>query len=272
MTQHQYKLTNQLKVHLHLLLEYFEEEIAPCRTFFRREIGERTGGMSFREAALEVNYWCAQEATYHCTDDRTLSALAVYRRGNGRCGEESVFTVNALRSVGVPARQVYAPKWSHCDDNHAWVEIWCDGSWYFLGACEPEEILNKGWFTNASSRAMMVHSRVFDTMIPEGEVIGKDGMVTMLNELKRYALTKEITVSVKDSHGKPAEGAEVSFEVLNYSEYAPIAELKTDSLGKVCLTTGLEVSIFLQGCMQMENGCMQKTAWIQKQRTAARSV
>ena len=197
---------------------------------------ERTEGMSFREAALEVNYWCAQEATYHCTDDRTLSALAVYRRGNGRCGEESVFTVNALRSVGVPARQVYAPKWSHCDDNHAWVEIWCDGSWYFLGACEPEEILNKGWFTNASSRAMMVHSRVFDTMIPEGEVIGKDGMVTMLNELKRYARTKEITVSVKDSHGKPAEGAEVSFEVLNYSEYAPIAELKTDSLGKVSLT------------------------------------
>ncbi len=42
-----------------------EEEIAPCRTFFRREIGERTEGMSFREAALEVNYWCAQEATYH---------------------------------------------------------------------------------------------------------------------------------------------------------------------------------------------------------------
>ena len=108
-----------------------EEEIAPCRTFFRREIGERTGGMSFREAALEVNYWCAQEATYHCTDDRTLSALAVYRRGNGRCGEESVFTVNALRSVGVPARQVYAPKWSHCDDNHAWVEIWCDEAGIF---------------------------------------------------------------------------------------------------------------------------------------------
>jgi len=225
-----------------------EEEIAPCRELFHNEIrsfmeeNEKLSlmdGCSRKDFAIEVNYWCAQEATYHCTDDRTLSALTVYRRGNGRCGEESVFTVNALRSVGVPARQVYAPKWSHCDDNHAWVEIWCDGSWYFLGACEPEEILNKGWFTNASSRAMMVHSRVFDTMIPEGEVIGKDGMVTMLNELKRYALTKEITVSVKDSHGKPAEGAEVSFEVLNYSEYAPIAELKTDSLGKVSLTTGL---------------------------------
>ena len=216
-----------------------EEEIAPCRTYFRTEIGTRTQGMNFREAALEVNYWCAEEATYHCTDDRTLSAISVYRRGNGRCGEESVFTVNALRSVGVPARQVYAPKWSHCDDNHAWVEIWCDGKWYFLGACEPEEILNKGWFTNASSRAMMIHSRVFDTKIPEGEVIGTDGMVTMLNELKRYAVTKEITVIVKDMQGVPAESAEVSFEVLNYSEYAPIAEKKTDNQGMARLTTGL---------------------------------
>ena len=230
-----------------------EEEIAPCRTFFRTEIGTRIQGMNFREAALEVNYWCAEEATYHCTDDRTLSALSVYRRGNGRCGEESVFTVNALRSVGVPARQVYAPKWSHCDDNHAWVEIWCDGKWYFLGACEPEEILNKGWFTNASSRAMMIHSRIFDTKIPEGEVIGRDGMVTMLNELKRYAVTKEIAVSVKGDQGLPVEGAEVSFEVLNYSEYAPIAEKETDENGRAVLTTGLgSLHISVRACCNEE--------------------
>ena len=215
------------------------EEILPCRSIFYEDLKERIQGKNMAEAAIEINYWCAEKATYHTTDARTIAPINIYRCGNGRCGEESTFTISALRSAGIPARQVYAPFWSHCDDNHAWVEIWCDGSWYFLGACEPEEILNKGWFTNASSRAMMVHSRVFDTMIPEGEVIGKDGMVTMLNELKRYARTKEITVSVKDSHGKPAEGAEVSFEVLNYSEYAPIAELKTDSLGKVCLTTGL---------------------------------
>ena len=140
------------------------EEIAPCRTLFAKEIQsfmEENGNAALlgtedrKKAAIEVNYWCAQEATYHCTDDRTLSAVTVYRRGNGRCGEESVFTVNAMRSVGIPARQVYAPKWSHCDDNHAWVEIWNEGQWYFLGACEPLPILNKGWFTNASSRAMM---------------------------------------------------------------------------------------------------------------------
>lgn len=72
-----------------------EEEIAPCRTFFYSELAERTRGMDIKAAALEINYWCAQESAYHCTDDRTLSAISVYRRGIGRCGEKSVLTVNA---------------------------------------------------------------------------------------------------------------------------------------------------------------------------------
>ena len=225
-----------------------EEEIAPCRELFHNEIrsfmeeNEKLSlmdGCSRKDFAIEVNYWCAQEATYHCTDDRTLSALTVYRRGNGRCGEESVFTVNAMRSVGIPARQVYAPKWSHCDDNHAWVEIWNDGKWYFLGACEPLPILNKGWFTNASSRAMMVHSRWFDPASSDEETIGKDGMVTMLNELSRYAEVTEFTVEVCDKDGEPVQGAEISFQVLNYAELSPVAEGVTDKAGKCRFTTGL---------------------------------
>lgn len=216
-----------------------EEEVAPCRKLFFEKIGSRVEGLSLKEAALEVNFWCAEEATYHTTDERTLSALTVYRRGNGRCGEESVFTVNALRSVGIPARQVYAPRWSHCDDNHAWVEIWCDGEWYFLGACEPEMVLDKGWFTNASSRAMMIHSRFFDEEGAEGDIISRNGMVTELNELRRYALVKEISVNVKNEKGEPVSGAKVSFEVLNYSEYVTVAEKITDENGNVTLTTGL---------------------------------
>ena len=223
-----------------------EEEIAPCRKLFRSEIHDfmeekgETGLLETgnrKDAAIEVNYWCAQEATYHCTDDRTLSALTVYRRGNGRCGEESVFTVNAMRSIGIPARQVYAPKWSHCDDNHAWVEIWDNGKWYFLGACEPL-LLNNGWFTNAASRAMMVHSRWFDPAASGEEEIGKEGMVTMLNELSRYAETTEITIEVLDKEGNPLKGAEVSFQVLNYSEFCPVASAVTDEKGCCRITTG----------------------------------
>lgn len=216
-----------------------EEEIAPCRSLFCKEIGSRVDGKTVEEAVIEVNFWCAREATYHSTDERTLSALTVYRRGNGRCGEESVFTVNALRSVGIPARQVYAPRWSHCDDNHAWFEVWCNGTWHFQGACEPEMVLDRGWFNNASSRAMMVHSRLFDVPFGEGEIIGREGLATMTNELSRYARTKEITVKVTDTLGNPVKDAEVFFEVLNYSEYFCVAEKMTDETGTVKLTTGL---------------------------------
>jgi transglutaminase-like putative cysteine protease len=229
-----------------------EEEIRPCRSFFFRQMEECLKGLSGKEKILEVNYWCAGEVTYQSTDDRTLSAMAVYERANGRCGEESVFTVNALRSVGIPARQVYAPKWSHCDDNHAWVEAWHEGTWYFMGACEPEPVFDKGWFTNASSRAMMVHSRIFDKDILQSaadtnreRVIGQEGMMAMVNQLSRYALTRDILLVVTDKFGNPIEGANVTFEVLNYSEFAPIAVSGTNDKGEVFLTTGMG-SLYVQ--------------------------
>lgn len=230
------------KMFLNYILDHRvnEEEVLPCRTLFWNALKDRIEGKNAKDAAIEVNYWCAEEATYHSGDDRTLPALTVYRRGYGRCGEESVFLVNALRSVGIPARQVYVPRWSHCDDNHAWVELWCDGKWYFTGACEPLMILNKGWFTNASSRAMMVHSRLFDLFPAEGEdVIGKEGAAVMLNQTARYAKVKKVTVKVADRAGAPVKEAQVQFQVLNMGEYYPIAKAKTDENGTVSLVTGL---------------------------------
>ncbi|MDO4339361.1 MAG: transglutaminase domain-containing protein [Eubacteriales bacterium] len=216
-----------------------EEEIRPCRTLFWKRINERIAGMGMEQACLEVNYWCAGESEYRSTDERTSSALDVYRCGFGRCGEESGFTVNALRSVGIPARQIYVPKWSHCDDNHAWVEAWCDGTWHYLGACEPEAVLDKGWFTNAASRAMVIHSRWFDTVKPENGIAGVDGMNTMYSQLGRYAKTKQITIHVEDLDGCPLKGAQVLAEVMNYAEFAPVAKLMTGADGSVTMETGL---------------------------------
>lgn len=111
------------------------EELSDCRGLFYEQLAPRVKGLSLPEAILEVNRWCAENVTYRATDIRTASALAVYRSGCGRCGEESMFAVNAMRSVGIAARQVYAPWWSHCDDNHAWVEAFDGREWRFLGAC-----------------------------------------------------------------------------------------------------------------------------------------
>ena len=80
------------------------EELAPCRELFHDALAPRVRGLSLEEAILEVNRWCAEEATYRSTDGRTASPLQVYQRGFGRCGEESTFLVTALRSVGIAAR------------------------------------------------------------------------------------------------------------------------------------------------------------------------
>lgn len=229
-----------------LLHRVNEEEIRPCRVRFAREIIERISqgsieklnALSDTQTILETNFWCAEHVTYHSGDERTLSALAVYERGYGRCGEESVFTINALRSVGIPARQVYAPRWSHCDDNHAWVEAWCEGRWVFLGACEPEMIVNKGWFTAASSRAMMIHSRMFGYEAEGETCAGKEGMVHLYDQLSRYAAVHKVRVKVEDADGNAVSGASVDFCVLNYSEYVPIAGIVTDDLGEAVLETG----------------------------------
>ncbi len=215
-----------------------EEEIKPCRTYFYEQLKDRTAGKGQRDAILEVNYWCAGEVSYQTTDERTSSAWDVFRKGYGRCGEETVFTVNALRSVGIPARQVYAPFWSHCDDNHAWIEVWCDGEWHYLGACEPEAVLDRGWFTNASSRAMMIHSRSFFDNSPE-KAVGREGITVIRNQLARYAETKIITIRVEYPGGYPVEGAEIRAEVLNYSEFSPIARFITGADGTAELETGL---------------------------------
>lgn len=215
------------------------EDLTDCREFFYGQLKDRVNGQSMQESILAVNYWCASQATYRTTDGRTAGPECVMRSAYGRCGEESTFGVTALRSVGIPARQVYVPLWSHCDDNHAWVEAWCDGTWKFLGACEPEEVLNKGWFTNASSRAMMVHSRWFLPTAPDDEIVGKSGMSQVINHLGIYAHTTKVEVLAVDEEQNPIEDAEVTFEVLNYGMFGKIASVRTGSDGRRTLETGL---------------------------------
>ena len=214
-----------------------EEDLCDCRKLFYDILKDRVNHLSMHDAIIETNYWNAENVMYQLTDSRTISALGAYYSAYGRCGEESNFGVNVYRAIGIPCRQIYTPRWAHCDDNHAWVEVYCDGKWYFLGACEPEEVLNKGWFTNASSRAMLIHSRCFGDISGE-EAISKVGMATFLNNLKLYAITKRLTVKVVDTNGNPVPNAQVSFGILNYSNIFPAAVLTTDENGTAAITCG----------------------------------
>ncbi|GMQ65314.1 transglutaminase domain-containing protein [Vallitalea maricola] len=220
------------------------ENIEDCRHTFYNNLIDRIKDKDMIEAVIEVNYWCLEQATYQTTDERTASPLTVLRSAYGRCGEESTFTVTALRSVGIPARQVYVPRWSHCDDNHAWVEVWCDGKWNYLGACEPEPSLNIGWFTAAASRAMLINSRIFTSMnnvnqIVDEELISKNDKAALVNSIENYADTKKLVVRIVDSNDKPIDKVKVRFEVLNYSEFYPVATVITNNDGIARVTLGL---------------------------------
>ncbi len=197
----------------------------------------RLAGLSMIEAALEVNVWCAEHATYQSTDNRTAGPLTVLRRGCGRCGEESTLLTAALRAAGIPARQMYSPRWAHCDDNHAWVEAWLDGGWHYMGACEPEPEPDSGWFTAAASKAMLVHTRAFGEA-PEGERVEREyGSFSIVNRTAAYARTRRVTVRVADG-GCPLPGAAVRFELANMAELYPISEKITDARGEAELETG----------------------------------
>ena len=214
------------------------ENLDNSREVFYKALKPRVEKLSMQEAILEVNHWCHEHVTYRPSDGRTSSPLATLRTAYGRCGEQSTFTVAALRAVGIPARQVYTPRWAHTDDNHAWVEAWADGKWYFLGACEPEPVLNLGWFNESASRGMLMHTKAFGNYDGPEEVMSQTPCYTEINVVDNYAPTAQVNVQVVNAKGKPVSGARVEFKLYNYAEFYTVANKTTDKLGHASLTAG----------------------------------
>ncbi len=233
---HVQMLTEEMFLHYVFYPRVGTEALVDCRGFFHEKTKEILS-LPEKDWILAVNRWCAAQMTYRSADDRTENPLTAYLSGEGRCGEESVFVVSVLRSLGIPARQVYAPWWSHCDDNHAWVEVWEQGKWHFLGACEIEPIINRGWFISAATRAPLVHSKTYFPLHEE-ELIGQDGPCWYYNQTNRYAETGRLCVTVKDEENNPLPGAELSFGVINMAAERTIARMKADRTGTAQLTVG----------------------------------
>ena len=225
--------------HFVLPLRVNNENLDSARIILYKELKERVKGMGMKDAILEINHWCHEHVTYHPSDARTLSPLACIKNAQGRCGEESTFTVAMLRAIGIPARQVYTPRWAHTDDNHAWVEAWADGKWYFLGACEPEAVLDLGWFNAPASRAMLMHTRAFGDYRGPEEVVLKTSNFTEINLINNYATTARTDFTILDKAGKPVDGAMVDFKIYNYAEFYTAVTKYTDKGGHTFLTAGL---------------------------------
>lgn len=225
--------------HFVLPIRVNNEPLDASRAYFYKELKERIKNLSMHDAILEINHWCHEKVTYQPADARTSSPLQTLRTATGRCGEQSTFAVAALRAMGIPARQVYTPRWAHTDDNHAWVEAWADGKWYFLGACEPEPVLNLGWFNAPASRAMLMHTRAFGNYNGPEEVLQRTNNFTEINLTSNYAPTAVVKFVVKDTDGKPVNGAKVEFKIYNYAEFYTAVTKQTDAQGRTSLSAGM---------------------------------
>lgn len=225
--------------HFVLPIRVNNENLDNSREYIQNELWPRVKHLSMYDAVLEANHWCHEKAIYTPSDSRTSSPLATIKTAYGRCGEESTLLVAVLRAIGIPARQVYTPRWAHTDDNHAWVEAWVDGEWYFLGACEPEPVLNLGWFNSPASRGMLMHTKVFGSYSGKEEKMIETANYTEINIIENYADKASVTVTVKDDTGNAVEGANVEFKIYNYAEFFTVYKQKSNTKGQVSLSAGI---------------------------------
>lgn len=209
------------------------------RSEFMETLAPRVKDLSMTAAALEVNHWCHEVATFVQTSGRDQDPLTTIRSGFGRCEEEMILAIAALRSIGIPARQCYTPYWPHTDNNHAWVEVWTDGRWSYFGACEPAEELCDAWFTASVARAMLVISTAYGEYTGNEPVLKEYDKSTLINSTRVYGKTRRAVITMLDRKDRPLPDKRLIFSLFNYSALMPALALQTDEDGRCEIECGI---------------------------------
>lgn len=202
------------------------ERLDACRQYFRG-LTEGMLGDDLKETIFALNYWMIGIVQYRSTDARTQYASLTYKNGTGRCGEKSTFLVQVLRANGIPARQIYAPWWTHSDDRHAWVEVYINGEWHYLGAGDAEENFDTAWFTLAASRALVVQSNQFSNLPTPEPVLEDHGIYKKINVIQRYNRTHEVVVEINVETIKAVSVCVVNYGNLKKVVTQPVLNGKT---------------------------------------------
>ena len=248
----------------------WKEPIVDYRPSFYEQLAGKIKGRSLAEAALLVNFWCGSQATYADTDKREASPLGMVNGGLGRCGEETNFVVNTLRSVGIPARECNVD-WTTVPGGHAFVQVLIDGEWHYMGACEPDPVLDRAWCSSRFGSILMTESRTFSS-IGLGEVRDNRDVIYYegkglyaLNDISNFVETKELDLTVLDKNGEPAAGAAAKLVLVQPDSWVTVqADRLTDEAGKARFTLGkgsIGAVAFLDGEWRWE--------WIAQDQTEA---
>lgn len=217
------KISDNLFYHYVLPNQVSQEQMTYYREYFMEQFDNlldtvETGS----EAAIAINYWCGQRVKFKQTQRQDQGVFHTLSSGYGRCEEMMIIYVSALRAAGIPAREAWTPYWAHCDNNHAWTELWADGEWHFAGSCEPKPSLDNAWFNKSATRAAVIMSSAFG--VPEGDEI-------LYRERDHYAIINS-TPHYMENPARlivetEAESTDVFLAVFNFGALRPIMRINT---------------------------------------------
>jgi len=190
-----------------------QEPVQRWRPKLRELTTPRVAEMDLTEAALEINRFAREWVTYKPSSRRDQGPLTTMERGIGRCEEEMIFVICALRSAGIPARYCAVPCWCTGDGNHAWTEVYTgsEKGWRYIGSCEPAACLDQAWFTRIARRTGAVLSAGYgEAPVPDeyAETLyaQADG-VTTLNSIGVYSDPGTLVLAYPAGHA-PQEGSD----------------------------------------------------------------
>ena len=228
------EIPEELFLHYVLPNQVSQEQMTYYRKYFMEQFEEildtlETGS----EAAIAINYWCGQRVGFKQTQRQDQGVFQTLSAGYGRCEEMMIVYVSALRAAGIPAREAWTPYWAHCDNNHAWTELWADSNWHFAGSCEPRPTLNNAWFNKSAKRAIVIMSSAFG--VPETDEL-------MYRERNHYSIINSTPYYIEN----PAElivetereSTDVFLSVFNFGAQRPIMRLNTGDSTSVMFTIG----------------------------------
>lgn len=123
--------------------------------FYQRFLARAVEKGSIEKAALDLNKYAFKAiGVIYDGEKRPKPDQSPYESMDAKyasCTGLSILLVDALRSVGIPARLVGVMLWREGGGNHTWVEVW-DGKWHYLGAQESEAY-DQAWFSDKAAEA-----------------------------------------------------------------------------------------------------------------------
>jgi hypothetical protein len=228
------------EIFLNYLLPYrnSQEPIENFRPYFFEKLSPLVKDLnSATEAAILVNRWVAERVKYKPTQREDQGPFQTLKGGYGRCEELVILYNDALRSIGIPARDCWTPYWATQDDNHAWTEIWIDSMWHYTGAAEPSDKLNQAWFDNVVKKASLVFSKPYGEPPTFEKKYWDERGELLVNSTDFYTQAGEFEIEITKEDNKAID-ISVSFSVFNYGALRKIAWVKTDEYGQAIIFIG----------------------------------